>query len=199
MYGLWFLPCLFLIEILISTSEWINGKRRYLGLILVSSTITICIVLYLMTGTASILSILPFGICFLYSGKLLRRHLQIIIQYKYIILFIGLLLYMISVYINATFFTYNIDLSSMNLGFWPIYMVSCLSGTCIILSVCFIIKGKFLSIIGMDSIYYYGLHYCFIGIVSKMLGGVWCMFTTLLLTAPLVYIFKIIKSKIKFL
>lgn len=152
-----------------------------------------------MTGTASILSILPIGICFLFCGKLFRCHLQIIIQYKYIVIFIGLLLYMISVYINATTFTYDIDLSSMNLGFWTIYMVSCLSGTCIILSACFIIKSKIISIIGRDSIYYYGLHYCFIGIVSKMLGGVWCMFITLLFTAPLVYIFKTIKSKIKFL
>ena len=106
---------------------------------------------------------------------------------------------MISVYINATTFTYDIDLSSMSLGFWPIYMVSCLSGTYIILSVCFIIKSNILSLIGRDSLYYYGLHYCCIGIVAKVLGGVWCMFITLLLTAPLVYVFKILKRKVHFL
>lgn len=198
-YGLWFLPCLYLIEVLISTSEWINSRCRYLGGFLGLSAITLCILLYLITGVASILSILPIGFCFLFLGKLFRHYLHLINSNKYILLFIGSLLYMITVYINATTFTYDIDLSSMNLGFWPIYMVSCLSGTCIILSACFIIKNKIISIIGRDSIYYYGLHYCFIGIVSKMLGGVWCMFITLLFTAPLVYIFKTIKSKIKLL
>lgn len=198
-YGLWFLPCLYLIEMLISTSEWMNSRCRFLGLFLVLLAATICIVLYLATGTASILSILPIGVFFLFCGKQFRCHLQMLVKYKYIVLFIGLLLYMITVYINATYFTYNIDLSSMNLGFWPIYIVSCLSGICIILSVCFIVKSKILSFIGRDSLYYYGLHYCFIGIVGKVLGGVWCMFITLLLTVPLVYIFKTLKRKINFL
>ena len=198
-YGLWFLPCLYLIEVLISTSEWINSRCRYLGGFLGLSAITLCILLYLNTGVASILSILPIGFCFLFLGKLFRHYLHLINSNKYILLFIGSLLYMITVYINAMYFTYNIDLSSMSLGFWPIYMVSCLSGTYIILSVCFIIKSNILSLIGRDSLYYYGLHYCCIGIVAKVLGGVWCMFITLLLTAPLVYVFKILKRKVHFL
>lgn len=87
----------------------------------------------------------------------------------------------------------------MSLGCWGLYLISCLGGTFVILSISYFIKNRFLQKIGENSLYFYGLHYCIIGIISKILFGIWCTIVTLMLCIPLVYIFKNIRNKVKYL
>lgn len=198
-YGLWFLPCLYLIEILVAASQWLDGRMKNMGWLFCTVVTASCIALYCFTNVASVTSILPVGLVFLMLGTWLKAHLGKVEKHKHTLLFLGLLLYLPAVCLNASFFSKGLDLSSMSLGCLPLYLLSCLGGTLVVLALAHIVGGKVISLIGRNSLYYYGLHYCIIGIVGKMVGGVWCMLLTLLLTTPLVFGFKYIRKQVRFL
>ena len=198
-YGLWFLPCLYLIELVVAISEWLNAKVKHADLILEANIVVICIVQYTVSNVASIISILPIGLVFLLLGKHFKSSVDKIRKHRCAMLLAGLLLFAPAVYLNVTRHSISLDLSSMSLGCWPLYLLSCFGGTVTVLAFSFIVKAKVLSLIGKNSLYYYGLHYCIIGIVSKVVGNVWCMLLTLLLTTPLVYGFKYVRKRTRFL
>lgn len=79
-YGLWFLPCLYLIELVLALSEWLNSKKYVLGYIFMLFVLIACLLLYFFTGVASILSILPIGLCFVFLGIKLKSHILIFIK-----------------------------------------------------------------------------------------------------------------------
>lgn len=198
-YGLWFLPCLYLIELVLALSEWLYNLKNILGYIFILFVLIVCLLLYFITGVASVLSVLPIGLCFVFLGTKLKKHIMLFIKHKKILFLFGLLLYLGALFFNVTYFTSFLDLSSMSLGCWVLYLISCLGGTIVILSISYFVNSRLLQKIGENSLYFYGLHYCIIGIVSKFLFGVWCTIVTFLLCVPLVCLFKNIRKKVKYL
>lgn len=80
----------------------------------------------------------------------------------------------------------------MSLGVLPIYILSGLFGTIFLCSIAFFIsKSKILESIGKDSMYYYGLHYEFIGVIEKIIPcGVGQAFVTLCILRMVVLFMK---------
>jgi fucose 4-O-acetylase-like acetyltransferase len=88
----------------------------------------------------------------------------------------------------------------MRLGFWPLYILSGIFGSFLICIIAMFAQNfNFLQMLGKNSLYYYGLHYLFIGIIEKIVNVKWGGIIQTLLTfgilIPLVYLYNKLKSK----
>lgn len=97
----------------------------------------------------------------------------------------------ICIWLNTIRLTNDVDMSSMSLGFVPLYICSGIAGSLLMIYIpqCFT-NIPYLQILGRDSLYIYGLHYIVISIMDKFFIGVGCAIVVLLLTLPFVMLLK---------
>lgn len=163
-----------------------------------SLVLAICLLCHYIdscTAVTSILGILPFGICFVYLGIMLRPLMKQINKRKYQLLALSGFMLLGGLYINLIQFGNQVDLSSMNLGIWPVYVFCSLCGTVVVLSVSHITNNSFLQYVGRNSLYIYGMHYCVIGLIDKICTGFLCAVITLLICIPIAHLYGKIRTQ----
>lgn len=198
-YGLWFLPCLFLANIVVyGLGRLYKSKKMLTVLVYIIGSVG-CIIFYEITGIASILSILPFAVLWLLCGVKAKGKLDKIKLYStQIIIVMGILL-IIFVGMNYRISHVRFDLSSMTMGVWPLYILSGLAGTFFIICISIKLeKIKILVKIGKDSLLYYGLHFEVLGIVDKVVNvGIFQMVITIIILWWIILLYNKIKDNKK--
>lgn len=170
-YGLWFLPCLFLAEVLVYLLECLHRINRALSILVYIAGSLCCIFLSIETETVSIITIVPVAVLWLICGIYVKNKIKNIYAYRIKMAILAGMLF--AVFTGANYYLSNVrfDLSSMTLGIWPLYILSGLSGALFIICVSMQLENKkLLSNIGKDSLLYYGLHYEVLGIVDKIVN-----------------------------
>lgn len=150
----------------------------------------LCVVLYISNHIPSIICIFPIGLAFLLFGLYIKNYYPVIKAHSAIIIIVTALLLVGTVYLNYGRSNCNLGLSSMCLGYWPLYILSCCLGSFFIIALSTFVFPEFVQQLGRNSMYYYGLHYCVIWIVDSFFGGLVCAIITLVLTYPLVVLYK---------
>lgn len=194
-YGLWFLPCLFLSELLVYWIFRLQKKSVFGGSALYVVVLALCVLVGHTTRVVSVISVVPISTLFLILGKQLKAH-TCWKNRKLVVGFISLIAFVVVVWINGMYIDAYVDLSSMTLGMWPLYLVSCCAGSLTIF-VLSILMEKMIPIqkIGCDSLYYYGLHYEVLGVVSKCVpGGVLQTAFVFAILLPVISVYKKIKG-----
>lgn len=199
-YGLWFLPCLFLTQVLGYIFLKVFKKNKLFSILFIFVIILLSFSLSYFSKKVSIIDILPISLAFLLLGYLFKGK-EIVRNIKRLIaLIICLILFIATVLLNANISKSTFDLSSMRLGFWPLYILSGIFGSFFICIIAMFAQNfNFLQMLGKNSLYYYGLHYLFIGIIEKIVNVKWGGIIQTLLTfgilIPLVYLYNKLKSK----
>ncbi|MFR2894377.1 MAG: hypothetical protein ACLTCL_08635 [Mediterraneibacter gnavus] len=197
-YGLWFLPCLFLANIAVYGLEYLYRSKKQLALFSYIVGSAGCIIFYEITGIASILSILPFAVLWLLCGVKAKGKLDKIKLYSTQIIIVMGILFVIFVGMNYRISHVRFDLSSMTMGVWPLYILSGLAGT--FFTICISIqleKMKILAKIGKDSLLYYGLHFEVLGVIDKVVNiGIFQMVITIFILWWIILVYNKIKKKI---
>lgn len=171
-YGLWFFPCLFIAEIFFYILLKLYSSSQVGALLLFLAVSSVCFENFCQFGVASIISILPFATAFLCLGRCLSGINRKVIEYKMVIFITSLVIFISAVAVNFVCFTQSVDLSSMNLGCVPLYIISSVAGTILVyLFAVAIPKNRILQFLGKDSMYYYGLHYEVVGVAEKIIVG----------------------------
>ena len=170
-YGLWFLPCLFLSEaimyIIFSISK--NLRVRIIGYLILC---LICIGIHRYTAIVSIMDILPIAVLYLGIGKYVQKKINLFEERHLLIGVISGILFLACVFLNYKFSAHSFDMSSLNLGIWPLYILSGIFGAFLISALSmYMSKIEILKKIGRDSISYYGLHYEIIGVMDKVFSN----------------------------
>lgn len=197
-YGLWFLPCLFLTELIAYGA--LKTKEKYMINVLIQLVVIclLCLIFHRITGAISVVEILPVSLLFLFLGIKMRDESKVFDQNKLWLMYGSFVLFIITSLLNFHFWGHVVDLSSMTLGYWPLYLVSSLCGTLMICALAMYIKNNRLFIaLGKDSIFYYGLHYEVLGVIEKIFrgGGLQTLLTFVILY-PLVWYIRKHKSLI---
>lgn len=194
-YGLWFLPCLFLSELVV---YWIfRAQKRGIfgGIMLYMVALALCILIGNITREVSVINIVPIAVFFLMLGKQFKDYNSWKDQ-KLVVGLISLMVFLGAVWINRAYVDAFVDLSSMTLGMWPLYLISCCAGglTLFLLSM-LMEKVTPIRKIGGDSLYYYGLHYEALGVVTKFVpGGVLQTALVVTILFPVISVYKRIKG-----
>lgn len=191
-YGLWFLPCLFLAELAMYWVKRLNEKSFIKAMSLFVLLCMACIAINIVTGVISIISIFPIAIVFLILGILVRNRCEIIAKRKLWICIVSVIFFISVVVLNYSVTGYAVDLSSMVLGFWPLYIISSLFGSIFLCSTAMLLEDfKVFSILGRDSLYYYGLHYEVLGVIEKIVPwGVMQTALTFIVLFPIITAYK---------
>lgn len=200
-YGLWFLPCIFLTELLLYSIIKIYHKNRFISVVY-GLTITILLVLmYEFTKIACVLTIVPTALVFMLLGLFLKK-IVFQIDNKHVTVFFGgvLILFVLSVFLNRVVSDSSLDMSSLNLGCIPFYILSTLFGSLLVCVISIIVsKLKFTKVIifiGTYSLYFYGFHYEILGLLSSFIKNPYLLaLIALLVLLPIVYIYIKIKFK----
>lgn len=193
-YGLWFLPCLFLSELVVYWIFRVQKRHVFGGIVLYMVVLALCVLVRHTTGVVSVINIVPIAVLFLILGNQLKSCDNWKNQ-KLVVGLISLIVFFVVVWINAAFSNVSIDLSSMTLGMWPLYLVNCCTGglTIFVLSM-LMEKVSPIRKIGCDSLYYYGLHYEVLGVVSKCTPwGIIQTIFTLTFLVPVISVYKKLK------
>ena len=171
-YGLWFLPCLFLVDVLVYLLERLHRINRALSILVYITGSLCCIFLSIKTETVSIITIVPVAVLWLICGIYVKNNkMKNIYAHRIRVAVIAGVFF--AIFTGANYYLSNVrfDLSSMTLGVWPLYILSGLSGTLFIICVSMQLENKkLLSNVGKDSLLYYGLHYEVLGIVDKIIN-----------------------------
>ena len=166
-YGLWFLPCIFIAKTVFFTMLKIYRKSKWLS---ISVLFFVCILAYAVskiTGNISVLTIAPFAIIFMMIGRFLKEKNFALKNWTTI--FLTLVIYIISMALNIVIFEKSIDLSSFNIGNPLLFIIHCTSGSILLFSVAMLLENSsFFSKIGAKSLYYYGLHYEVLGFFNAI-------------------------------
>ena len=190
-YHLWFLPCLFLAEIVIYWIVRAYRKKKVAGIGFASVGILFGVLAYSLTGIASIISVLPLAVGFMLVGFCSRSRLK---NAKPLLLIASALFFIVFTICNYRFGAKSVDMSSMTLGIWPLYFLCGLSGGIFVVCLSQMIgNSKVLEAIGSKSLYYYGLHYEVLGVANKIRGGV----VAAALTLTTLYIVFYLYDKLK--
>lgn len=193
-YGLWFFPCLFLAEIILYLLLWIYRitKKYFISILCYTFLCIICWQLHKLTNVVSIIDIAPIAVLYLGIGEIIQARLKQVEDNHVCIAILSVILFSICVVCNYQFAGSVFDLSSMNLGIWPIYILSGVFGTALICTISIgISRCKLLEDIGKDSMYYYGLHYEMIGVVEKIIkGGILQTIITVTVLYSIIFLFK---------
>lgn len=194
-YGLWFLPCLFMAEVVGYFFLKKVTMHKALCVTLLIVLCGLCISTYIVSGKASVLSTLPIAVAFLLLGFSFKELMSKIQQWAIIVSIIAGSLFLICVALNWFVCKQTVDLSSMSLGFWPFYLLSNFWGTIAVCAIAMnISKCKFFQGLGRDSLYYYGLHYEVMGIIEKIFkGGILQTVAAFAILVPIVRLYKKMK------
>lgn len=197
-YGLWFLPCLFLANIAVYGLEYLYRSKKQLALFSYIIGSAGCIIFYEITGVASILSILPFAVLWLLCGVKVKGKLDTIKLYSTQIVIVMGILFIIFVGMNYRISHVRFDLSSMTIGVWPLYVLNGLTGAFVIICISMQLeKMKILAKIGKDSLLYYGLHFEVLGVIDKVVKlGVFQTVITIFVLWWVILVYNKIKKKI---
>lgn len=170
-YGLWFLPCLFLADVLVYLLEHLHRINRVLSIVIYIIGSLCCIFFSIETKTISIITIVPVAVLWLICGIYVKNKIKNIYAYRIKVAIIAGAFFAIFTGINYYLSDVRFDLSSMTLGIWPLYILSGLFGALFIICVSMQLENKkLLSNVGKDSLLYYGLHYEVLGIVDKVVN-----------------------------
>ncbi len=191
-YFLWFLPCLFMVESLMAFSQYVSARfhNPLMGGAILLFCSMACIIFYALIHVPSIISIFPIGLLFFLIGVYGKPFLKEAKSHSWKVIPISFFLFLVTFYCNTHDNGYHIDLSSMHLGYWCLYVFTSFFGTLLTLSISSHISSSLIQWIGKNSIYYYGLHFCTIWIVDSFTNGIVCAILTLFITTPLVLGYK---------
>lgn len=197
-YGLWFLPCLFLANIAVYGLGYLYRIKKQLALFSYIIGSAGCILFYEITGVTSILSILPFAVLWLLCGVKVKGKLDTIKLYSTQIIIIMSILFIVFVGMNYSISHVRFDLSSMTIGVRSLYILSGLTGSFVIICISMQLeKMKILAKIGKDSLLYYGLHFEVLGVIDKVVKlGVFQTVITIFVLWWVILVYNKIKKKI---
>lgn len=191
-YYLWFLPSLFFIETSLAFSQTLTDyfHNKLIGWGFIFFLSITCIMIHLHYKVASIISIYPIGLLFLLLGLYIKPFFTTIKKCSLAIGIFSFTLFVLVVNRNIQDYSCNIDLSSMCINHWWLFLLSGILGCFFTLSISTTFRSSIVQQIGRDSLYYYGLHYLVIWIVDTSFTGILCAIITTLFTFPLVYFYK---------
>lgn len=194
-YGLWFLPCLFLTNIAVYGLEHLYRSKKMLAVVAYVIGSVGCIFFYEITKSVSILTILPLAVFWLVCGVFTKNKIENIKKYNIQLAIVMGVLFCVFVGLNYYTTHLHFDLSSMALGVWPLYVLSGLTGSFFIVSISIRLEGiKILSKLGKDSLLYYGLHYEVLGIIDKIVNnGIFQTIITLFILWWVIFLYKKVK------
>ena len=192
------MPCLFLANIAVYGLEYLYRSKKQLALFSYIIGSAGCIIFYEITGVASILSILPFAVLWLLCGVKVKGKLDTIKLYSTQIIIVMGILFIIFVGMNYSISHVRFDLSSMTIGVWPLYILSGLTGSFVIICISMQLEEmKILAKIGKDSLLYYGLHFEVLGVIDKVVNiGIFQMVITVFILWWIILVYNKIKKKI---
>lgn len=173
-YALWFLPCLFLSEIILYFCIKLTEKSIFNKSSLYVVFGIIWLTLFRSSPTISIFRILPYSILFILIGFILKNIFTSgqLFHARYFLIVLSL--FLSSLYLNASLENRTYDLSSLTIGN-PILFITCgITGSCIIYSISRFVCNPIFLRIGKNSLLFYGLHYEVMGVCSAIfpqLGG----------------------------
>lgn len=75
-YGLWFLPCIFLSEIILYLFIRLREQKKIFSYLFLGLVFGLCLALYFVTSTVSVITLLPFSCLFIIVGVLLKKHIN---------------------------------------------------------------------------------------------------------------------------
>ena len=195
-YHLWFLPSIFLAGVLMYGHKKLFEKNKIASVVSFIFVIALCVFIFIVSGKASVISTLPAALFFMLCGVLLKRFIPVVEGKKIAVLLLSLATLAAFILLNYYFGSKSLDLSSMNIGIWPIYLLSGLSGSLFVIALsCLIGKNKILSIVGKGSLYYYGLHYEFLGVFKKFCGAILSAVITIAVLYLLMLLYFNLKEK----
>ena len=184
-YHLWFLPCIFLADMCVYMIIKCYTQKKLIPIIAVTMVMILAIFFFLHTGIVSVISLLPISVFYILLGHRLRIITENYNTNHVTNCLLSVFLLTLFVYLNYRLGGGSVDMSSLTLGLWPLYLLSGIAGSLFTISLSQLIKHQgFLSSIGKNSLYYYGLHYEILGIISRFCWRA----LALLLTVAVLYV-----------
>ena len=162
-YGMWFLTCLFVSEIIVYFI--VKGLQRKTGIS--NYIITFLIILFSVSGKITVdnikgfywsIDLAPFAMAFILLGYLFKQYngkINPILNKPYITLAFFSVTVLFTVLCNVTYHR-AYDMYSCKIGNYILYMLGALSGIVFSLSLALLIdKNRFLEYIGQNTLVYY--------------------------------------------
>lgn len=204
-YGLWFLPCLFVTEMTVTLAYQLKAKCRIIAWVCIVAACVGVFAIYFLFGIVSVITITPISICFFALGLLCKSKQVIIDKMKSVWIGATLLLLYLGLIALHFFLTKNrimFDFSSMQFGIAPLFFLHALAGIGFVISLSQLFPtSRILHFFGRNSIYFYGLHYITLSICSNLLSRfgneIIVYVCTVLLTTAVVSIYNLIKKKLR--
>lgn len=201
-YGLWFLPCIFLTELLLYSIIRLYCKNKVISVIYGMTVVVGFGLIYFFTKIACVVTIIPIAILCILCGYLTKRVLFKIYNYRALAFAVSLVLFALFVILNNILSDSSLDLSSLNLGCAPIYILSTFFGSVAICTVSMCIEKlkftKTIAYIGINSLYFYGFHYEVLGLISSLIKNPYInAVLTIIGLLPIVFVYTKIKSKVE--
>lgn len=204
-YNLWFLPCLFLSQILIAVVVYGKGLGKVIAILAWTIFLMLgifvknyCSLLY-ATALASVFVGFGFYISNYFVPKLKSRKVGLQIMTAVI----GGFTHISCLILNVVILKNTLDFSAASFGIVPIYMLGGLGGSVFFIGIVSILKDiPPLEYVGKNSLVYYALHYEILAIVGfvvfKFIGDSLLMeiiifVLTLVLTTVVVWIYNKLK------
>ncbi len=167
--GLWFLPCLFVTE-LIFIGVQLLFKHRGVGVIF-----SVIFIVGLVYGECTTFA-LPWGIDaaliasgFMYLGARLKQKCNHRSKYTYIFLIV---LFIIEVCVSLMNYTFTsgivVDMWSNEYGIAPLFVIGACAGIGMIIMISHLTINRFALYIGTKTLYIYGIHIIFIEFIDQI-------------------------------
>lgn len=200
-YGFWFLPSLFLAEMVIVGLVKVWNQKKYLSVLLYALLSVLCEALFFITKKPSIFTSLPVAVAFVGFGCCLQHvHFDKLVERRLgrLCATSGAVLALV-IGIHWRIIKHTISISAMIFGIFPLYVLSAIVGTIFIIVISkWIGKCSFLQKCGSRSLYYYGLHYEVLGVVRLFIkNGYLAALLTVVLMVPVVGVYTWIEENIQ--
>lgn len=165
--GLWFVPCLFLSELLLYVLVKYLDKRILTIASIVLITGGIAYARFINVNLPWGIDVVPISASFICFGYLIKNKTDKILNYKFMPIY--LVANIIFCYLNFKILGESVGMWSSVYGNEIYYILASVFGSLFIYSICKLISNiNFLLYIGQNSITYYCLHVIVIGIVEKI-------------------------------
>ena len=201
-YGLWFLPCIFLTELLLYSIIRFYSKNKVVSVIYGITVVVGFGLIFIFTKIACVVTIIPISILCILCGYLAKRVLFKIYNYRAFAFAVSFVVFTLLVILNNILSDSSLDLSSLNLGCVPIYILSTFFGSVAVCTISMCIEKikftKLITYIGINSLYFYGFHYEVLGLISSLIRNPYVdAVLTITCLLPIVFVYTKIKSKIE--